>query len=275
MKIPTAIDSPVIQRARANPVELNGISKCYNIYNRPVDRLKEILWRNHRCYHREFWALKDINLSFEPGTMTALLGPNGCGKSTMLQIIAGVLQPSTGQVNVNGRVTAILELGAGFQPEYTGRENVLLYGLILGIPQDEMLSHMDEIAHFAEIGDFLDQPVKTYSSGMVVRLAYACATVVDPDILLVDEALAVGDERFQKRCLQKVYDLRCAGKTIIFVTHETSVVEWYCHRAVVMNGGKVLADGPAKEMVLLYKQLMEDPDAIAAKVFTDPVPTQR
>jgi teichoic acid transport system ATP-binding protein len=252
------------------PVELHNISKHYNIYERPIDRLKELLMRNSRCYHREFKALSDINLTFEGGTMTALLGPNGCGKSTMLQIIAGVLQPSTGSVKVNGRVTAILELGAGFQLEYTGRENAILYGLILGISQDEMRGRMDEIAEFAEIGDFLDQPVKTYSSGMVVRLAYACATVVDPDILLVDEALAVGDIRFQNRCLEKVYELRCKGKTIIFVTHETSVVEWYCHRAVVMNGGRVLADGPVKEMLPLYRQLMDDPSAIAPKVFTTP-----
>lgn len=253
------------------PVELRGIAKHYNIYDRPIDRLKEFLWRNTRSYHREFRALQDINLTFERGTMTALLGPNGCGKSTMLQIIAGVLQPTVGSVKVNGRVTAILELGAGFQLEYTGRENAIMYGMILGITQDEMAARMDEIASFAEIGDFLDQPVKTYSSGMVVRLAYACATVVDPDILLVDEALAVGDIRFQNRCLEKVYDLRCKGKTIIFVTHETSVVEWYCHRAVVMNGGHVLADGPVKEMLPLYKQLMDDPAAIAPKVFTAPV----
>lgn len=252
------------------PVELRAISKHYNIYDRPIDRLKELLLRNTKCYHREFRALTDINLTFESGTMTALLGPNGCGKSTMLQIIAGVLQPTTGSVRVSGRVTAILELGAGFQTEYTGRENAILYGLILGISEAEMHARMDEIANFAEIGDFLDQPVKTYSSGMVVRLAYACATVVDPDILLVDEALAVGDIRFQNRCLEKVYELRCKGKTIIFVTHETSVVEWYCHRAVVMNGGRVIADGPVKEMLPLYKQLMDDPSAIAAKVFTTP-----
>ncbi|MBY0359276.1 MAG: ABC transporter ATP-binding protein [Candidatus Obscuribacterales bacterium] len=252
------------------PVELHGVSKRYNIYDRPVDRLKELLWRNRRCYHREFWALRDLNLQFEKGTMTALLGPNGCGKSTMLQIIAGVLQPTTGSVSVHGRVTAILELGSGFQPEYTGRENAIMYGLILGISQEEMESHMDEIARFAEIGDFLDQPVKTYSSGMVVRLAYACATVVDPDILLVDEALAVGDVRFQKRCLDKVVELREKGKTIIFVTHETTVVEWFCHRAIVINGGKVLADGKVEEMLPLYKKLMDDPDAIAAKVFTAP-----
>lgn len=255
-----------------NPIELHGISKRYNIYERPVDRLKELLWRNQRCYHKEFWALRDLNLKFEKGTMTALLGPNGCGKSTMLQIIAGVLQPTEGKVSVNGRVTAILELGSGFQPDYTGRENAIMYGLILGISQDEMQSHMDEIAAFAEIGDFLDQPVKTYSSGMVVRLAYACATVVDPDILLVDEALAVGDVRFQRRCLDKVVELRARGKTIIFVTHETTVVEWFCHRAIVMNGGRVLADGNVDEMLPLYKKLMEDPTAIAAKVFTNPVP---
>lgn len=250
-------------------VELKGISKRYNIYQRPVDRLKEMVWRNRRCFHREYWALSDINVTFQPGSTTAILGPNGSGKSTMLQVIAGVVQPTTGHVHIGGRLTAILELGAGFQMEYSGRENVLLSGMILGVKKEEMLDKMDTIAEFAEIGEFFDQPVKTYSSGMIVRLAFAACINVDPEILLVDEALAVGDIRFQNKCVEKIDSLRRSGKTIIFVHQSPDVVRRFCDRVVILNGGRILAQGDVEEMLAIYEKLMEG-DEIAPKVFTDP-----
>jgi ABC-type polysaccharide/polyol phosphate transport system ATPase subunit len=250
-------------------VELQNISKRYNIYERPIDRLKEIAWRNRRCYHREYWALRGVDLTVEPGMTTAILGPNGSGKSTLLQIIAGVIQPTTGLCKINGRLTAILELGAGFQPEYSGRENVLLSGMILGVPKDEMLRKMDAIAEFAEIGEFFDQPVKTYSSGMVVRLAFGAAINVDPQILLVDEALAVGDSRFQQKCVKKIEGLQKNGATIIFVSHDLKAVERFCQQAVLLNGGLVLGKGAVDKIIPMYEELMEDGD-IAPKLFSTP-----
>lgn len=238
-------------------VELSNVSKRYNIYDRPIDRLKEMAWRNRRCFHREYWAVRDVNLVVEPGCTTAIMGPNGAGKSTILQLVAGVIQPTTGTVSVNGRLTAILELGAGFQMDYTGRENVLVYGMILGISRDEMLSRMDEIAAFAEIGDFFDQPVKTYSSGMIVRLAFAACINVDPEILIVDEALAVGDIRFQEKCIKKVLAMQEAGKTILFVHHSSEIVEKFCSRAVLVNDGQVVAQGLVEDIIPMYEEMME------------------
>jgi ABC-type polysaccharide/polyol phosphate transport system ATPase subunit len=249
-------------------VELKGISKKYNIYERPLDRLKEILLRNSRCYHKEYWALNDIDVAFEKGKTTALLGPNGSGKSTLLQIIARVLQPTKGELIVNGRVTAILELGAGFQMEYTGRENVLLNGMILGISQEEMFTRMDSIAEFAEIGDFFDQPVKTYSSGMIVRLAFASAISVDPEILLVDEALAVGDYRFQLKCQAKIRQMIDEGKTILFVSHDKKTVKEFCHKAILMNAGRIIAGGEVDEILSKYDQLMNQ--SYSSQIFTEP-----
>jgi len=251
-------------------VELENVSKRHNIYDRPVDRLKELLLGNRRCYHREFWALRDVSVKFEQCT-TALIGPNGAGKSTMLQLIAGVLQPTSGRLIVRGRVTAILELGAGFQPDFSGRENVLLNGMMLGISQNEMNERMERIAEFAEIGDFFDQPLKTYSSGMIIRLAFSTAISVDPDVLLVDEALAVGDERFNKKCHHKIKELQNAGKTIIFVTHSAELVEKYCQQAVLVNGGQIVAAGSVSEILPLYHRVMEDPNIYAQKKFTQPV----
>jgi ABC-type polysaccharide/polyol phosphate transport system ATPase subunit len=238
-------------------VELNDVSKRYNIYERPIDRLKEMMWRNRRCFHREYWAVRNVNLVVEPGCTTALMGPNGAGKSTILQIIAGVVQPTTGTVNVTGRLTAILELGAGFQMDYTGRENALVYGMILGISREEMLERMDEIAAFAELGDFFDQPVKFYSSGMIVRLAFAACINVDPEILIVDEALAVGDVRFQEKCIRKVHALQDSGKTIILVSHSADIVKQFCTRAVLINEGRVVEQGLVDDIVPIYDELME------------------
>ena len=252
-------------------VEVAGLSKRYNIYDRPVDRLKEIIWRNRRSYHREYWALRDIDYKFPKG-VTALIGPNGSGKSTLLQIIAGVLEPSSGTVQRHGRITAILELGAGFQPEYSGRENVILNGMILGITQEEMLNRVDEIAEFAEIGDFFDQPIKTYSSGMAVRLAFATAVTVDPEILIVDEAMAVGDQGFQIKCRNKIWALKNAGKTIIFVTHNMDMVQSWCDQAMLLNGGKMVECGAIDKVVPLYENLMDHSELIATKKFTQAKP---
>ncbi len=250
-------------------IEVKNVSKCYNIYTKPVDRLKEILCRNKYSFHQEFWALRDVSFSFPKGWTTVLLGPNGSGKSTLLQIIAGTLQASSGTVSRAGRLTAILELGAGFQPEYTGRENLILSGMLLGISPEEMRSYMPEIVSFAEIGDFIDQPVKTYSSGMVVRLAYACATAVNPDILIIDEALAVGDLRFQEKCFSKINEIQMRGTTVILVTHNTGVA-MHAHKALLLNGGQIVAEGEPELVVPAYKKLMKSGE-IAAKTFSKPV----
>lgn len=250
-------------------VEVTALSKRYNIYDKPVDRLREILWRNTRCFHREYWALRDINIQFPEG-VTALIGPNGSGKSTLLQIIAGVLEPSQGNVYRRGRITAILELGAGFQAEYSGRENVILNGMILGISQDEIMSRLDSIANFAELGDFFDQPIKTYSSGMVVRLAFATAVSVDPEILIVDEALAVGDLYFQKKCKDHIWKMKEAGKTIIFCTHDMHAVTDWCQHAVLLNGGEIVKQGAVSDVVPLFQQLMEHHELVTEKRFSNP-----
>lgn len=250
-------------------VEVSALSKRYNIYDKPVDRLREILWRNTRCFHREYWALRDINIQFPEG-VTALIGPNGSGKSTLLQVIAGVLEPSQGTVYRRGRITAILELGAGFQAEYSGRENVILNGMILGISHDEIMSRLDAIANFAELGDFFDQPIKTYSSGMVVRLAFATAVSVDPEILIVDEALAVGDLYFQKKCKDHIWNMKEAGKTIIFCTHDMHAVTDWCQHAVLLNGGEIVKQGAVKDVVPLFQQLMEHHELVTEKRFYSP-----
>lgn len=242
--------------AKPASVEVLCVSKRYKIYQKPSDRLKEIITFDKRSYHREFWALKDVSVAFPNGCLTVLLGPNGSGKSTLLQLIAGTLQATTGEVRKEGRLTAILELGAGFQHEYTGRENVFLYGLLLGITELEMQMHLPEILDFAEIGDFIDQPIKTYSSGMVIRLAYACATAVKPDVLIVDEALAVGDIRFQQKCFQKIDEMIRSGTSVILVTHDLQAAS-YAHKAVLLSKGRVILQGKPAEVIPTYRQLMD------------------
>ncbi len=257
---PTNIDSHM---------ELQDVSKRYNIYDKPTDRLKELVFRNRRSYHKEYWALKNFSHKFDRHT-TAILGANGSGKSTLLQLMAGVVQPTTGQIACRGRLTAILELGAGFQPEYTGRENALLYGMILGISEQEMKDRLDEINDYAELGDFFDQPIKTYSSGMVVRLAFACATSVDCDILLIDEALSVGDEHFKQKCLQRIYKLQENNKTIIFVSHNMVTVEDFCQTAILLNAGEVVAAGAVKDIIPQYEEIVCRKDSQAHKRFINP-----
>lgn len=251
-------------------VSVSGVSKRYNIYDRPIDRLREILVGNRKSFHREYWALRDIDIQFPQG-VTALIGPNGSGKSTLLQIIAGVLEPTNGTIVRHGRITAILELGAGFQSEYTGRENVIMNAMILGVSKTEIEKLLPSIAAFAELGDFFDQPIKTYSSGMVVRLAFATAVSVEPEILLVDEALAVGDVYFQNKCKEHIWSMKNAGKTIIFVSHDMQAVSEWCQHAVLLNGGQIVKQGAVEEVLPLYRELMTDHSLVKSKEFTLPV----
>ncbi len=243
-------------------VEFSRVSKSYSIYNAPGDRLKELATFHRRQFHQDFWALRDVSFEVVRGETFCIVGENGCGKSTLLQICAGILQPTSGTVSVNGRVAALLELGAGFNPEFSGRDNVYLNAAILGFSTKEMDRKFADIAEFAEIGDFINQPVKTYSSGMVVRLAFAVAINVDPEILLVDEALAVGDVYFRQRCLRKVHELRARGVTILFVSHATGGRE-SAGRPRALAGARP-CDGPREStdrVVSQYLAAMAEKDA--------------
>jgi lipopolysaccharide transport system ATP-binding protein len=237
-------------------VEVHGLGKRYEIYERPVDRLKQILWRGRRQFYREFWALRDVHLTLPRGEALAVVGRNGSGKSTLLQIIAGTLRPTEGRVAVRGRVHALLELGSGFNYEFTGRENVFLNGAILGLPHDEVAARFDDIASFADIGAFLDRPIKEYSTGMVVRLAFAVQVQLAPDILLVDEALAVGDEKFQRKCYARLEELQGQGVSVLLVTHSSEIVLKYCQRALLLEGGRVHGAGASKHIVDQYHALL-------------------
>ena len=232
-------------------ISVQNVSKCFKRYERPVDRLKELLLPGKK-QAREFWALKDINFEVAKGETLGIIGQNGSGKSTLLQIIAQTMEPTTGQVFVNGRISALLELGCGFNPEFTGRQNVFFNGQILGLSRSETEAKFDDIVAFAEIGNFLDQPVKTYSSGMVVRLAFAVAAHTDPKILIVDEALAVGDAKFQARCMKRIRQLKEQGVTILFVSHDSSSVKMLCDRAALIHHGRILETGNPKDVVNHY-----------------------
>jgi len=238
-------------------ITVQNASKLYRIYDKPSGRLKEILLRGRRKYHRDFWALEDVSLEIKTGEAVGVIGRNGAGKTTLLQIIAGVLQPTRGSVSVEGRVTALLELGSGFNHEYTGRENILLSGQILGFSEEEMRRRMDVIVRFAELEGFIDQPVKTYSTGMLMRLAFASAIHVDPDVLIVDEALSVGDVYFQRKSLDRMEYFRKAGKTVLFVSHEPKLVQRFCARALWLERGRVAMVGDAKEVVTSYQAFCE------------------
>jgi lipopolysaccharide transport system ATP-binding protein len=236
-------------------ISLKNISKCYKRYNRPIDRLKEILLPG-KSQAQKFWALQDINLEVAGGETLGIIGQNGSGKSTLLQIIAGTLAPTAGEVWIKGRVSALLELGSGFNPEFTGRQNVFFNGQILGLSREEIKTKFDRIAAFADIGDFIDQPVKTYSSGMVVRLAFAVVANTEPKILIVDEALAVGDAKFQARCMKRIRQLKEQGVTILFVSHDSSSVKALCQRVVLLNQGRILEVGYPKDVVNHYIALL-------------------
>jgi ABC-type polysaccharide/polyol phosphate transport system ATPase subunit len=234
-------------------IVVENVSKLYRIYDSPAGRLKEILLQGRRKYHRDFWALQDVSLEVPTGETVGIIGRNGAGKSTLLQIIAGVLQPTTGAVRVEGRTTALLELGSGFNHEYTGRENIMMSGQIQGFSEAEMLQRVDVIVQFAELEDFIDQPVKTYSTGMLMRLAFAAAIHVDPDVLIVDEALSVGDVYFQRKSLDRMEHFRKAGKTVLFVSHDPQLIQRFCTKAVWIEAGRVALAGEAREVVTSYQ----------------------
>lgn len=241
-----------------NAVEFDQVSKTYSIYESPGHRLKELAVLGRRAYHRDFRALSDLSFSIRRGEVFCIIGENGSGKSTALQMIAGILPPTSGEVRVNGRVAALLELGAGFNAEFTGRENVFLNGAIMGLSQREIEARYKDIEAFAEIGTFINHPVKTYSSGMVVRLAFAVAIHVDPEILLVDEALAVGDTYFRHRCMRKVHELRARGVTIVFVSHSSADVKAIGERALWLEHGKMKALGDIEVVLPRYLAAMSE-----------------
>lgn len=256
-------------------IRVENVSKVFHVYERPVDRLKQMLlprvgklvpgtsqsrWESSR-YSREFWALRDVSFEVAKGDALGILGRNGSGKSTLLQIIAGTLTPTTGTAQVNGRVAALLELGSGFNPEFSGRENVILNGMILGLSQKEILERFDDIAAFADIGEFIDQPVKTYSSGMMLRLAFAVQTQIHPDILIVDEALSVGDALFQKRCYQQMERLRSEGCTLLFVSHDQESVRTLTSHALLLRDGITRSYGVSSEVVLEYRRQLHDDES--------------
>lgn len=260
-------------------IDIAGVSKVFNIYEKPSDRLLQMLlprlgrvvpgkaeW-SKRQRGREFWALRDVSLQVRRGDAVGIIGRNGSGKSTLLQVIAGTLAPTTGHARVNGRIAALLELGSGFNPDFTGRENVILNGMILGLSEREVMERFDAIAGFADIGNFIDQPVRTYSSGMMLRLAFAVQTQVEPDILIVDEALAVGDALFQKRCFQQMEALRANGCTLLLVSHDQESIRTLTDHSILLRDGLVQAAGPSSDVVLEYrKQLHEDERAYYASI---------
>jgi lipopolysaccharide transport system ATP-binding protein len=243
--------------AAAEPViAIEGLGKCYEIYAKPRDRLLQTLTRGRRQFYREFWALRDVSFNIGAGEKVGIIGRNGAGKSTLLQLIAGTLSPTLGRVAVRGRVAALLELGAGFNPEFTGRENVRLNAAILGLTEREIDGRFDTIAAFADIGAFLEQPVKTYSSGMYARLAFAVAAHVEPDVMIVDETLSVGDIKFQNKCLRKLVEFAERGTTILFVTHSVEMVKSFCDRAIWLHDGKLHLEGPPSEIGRRYVNFM-------------------
>jgi lipopolysaccharide transport system ATP-binding protein len=231
---------------------VKNVSKVYRLYRKPSDRILEVLRLSRKTLHADFWAITNVSFSAERGEFVALVGPNGCGKSTLLQIVSGILPPTTGQVVTRGRVAALLELGAGFNPEFTGRENVMINGELLGLSRTAIQSALPKIEEFAGIGDFIDRPVKEYSSGMYVRLAFSTAIHVEPELLIVDEALAVGDAAFANRCVRKFRELRDRRITVLFVSHDMGLVKQLADRALFLTAGKVVADGDPKSVIDRY-----------------------
>ena len=237
-------------------ISVNDVSKMYKLYDNPMDRLKESLGLSKKKRYKEHYALDHVSFQVNKGETVGIIGTNGSGKSTILKIITGVLSPTAGNIAVNGRISALLELGAGFNGEYSRIENVYLNGSMIGFTREEIDAKLQSILDFADIGDFVYQPVKTYSSGMFVRLAFAVAINIDPEILIVDEALSVGDVFFQAKCYRKFEEFKSMGKTILFVSHDLSSIGKYCDRVVLLNKGKKLAEGGAKEMVNLYRRVL-------------------
>ena len=237
-------------------IDIQHVSKVFKLYDNPMDRLKDALGFSRKKEHFEHHALSDVSLSIGKGETVGIIGTNGAGKSTLLKIITGVLNPTEGSVSIEGHISALLELGAGFNMDYSGMENIYLNGTMNGFSREEIESRVDAILDFADIGEFVNQPVKTYSSGMFVRLAFAVAINIDPEILIVDEALSVGDVFFQAKCYKKFEDFKKMGKTILFVSHDLGSISKYCDRVILLNKGKVYASGKPKEIVDLYKKLL-------------------
>ena len=242
---------------RETAIIVRGVSKKYRLFDSAQDRLKEALHPFSKRYHREFLALNEVSFEIPRGQVVGIIGRNGSGKSTLLQIISGIVQPTNGEVIVNGLISALIELGAGFNPEFTGRDNVVLQAQIMGLSDKEIDRKVIEIESFADIGEFFDQPVKIYSSGMFVRLAFSAAINCDPDILIIDEAMAVGDVKFQALCYNKIDEFKAAGRTIIFVTHDYEAVNRHCDRAILLEAGKVIADGKPMNVIGTYLDLIE------------------
>lgn len=263
-------------------IRIEGVGKCYPVYARPLDRLRQFfaprlaraLRREAKSHYSEYWALRDVSCTIARGEQVGIVGRNGAGKSTLLQIVCGTLAPTTGTVSVNGRVAALLELGAGFNPEFSGRENVVLNAGILGLSAAQIDARMDDILAFADIGAFIEQPVKTYSSGMYMRLAFAVAIHVSPDILVVDEALAVGDEAFQRKCFARIRAIRDHGATILFVSHSAATVVESCDRAMLLDRGRLLALGDTRRVISRYQKLLYAPadkaEAVRAWILANP-----
>ena len=246
----------VATRARTEPaIRVENVGKCYRVYDAPADRLKQAVLRRWKTYGRDFWAVRGVSFEIPPGQTVGIIGRNGSGKSTMLQVIAGILTPTTGSVSVRGVLSALLELGAGFNPEFTGRENVYMAGAIMGLSRARVDALFPSIAAFADIGEFLEQPVKTYSSGMFVRLAFAVAAQVRPDVLIVDEALAVGDIFFQQKCMQFIKE-ELATTTKLVVTHDMGAIASLCDRVLVMHKGRLEFDGPPLKAIECYTKLV-------------------
>lgn len=239
-------------------IKADHLSKVYKIYERDIDRLKETFHPFHKRYSRDFFALKDVSFQIRRGENIGLIGNNGAGKSTLLKIITGVLTPTSGSITVTGRIASLLELGAGFNPELTGVENIFMNGLLMGQSREVMDAKITDIINFADIGDFINQPVKTYSSGMFARLAFAVNAFVEPDILIIDEALSVGDAFFQSKCMDKMRSMIQGGVTVIFVSHDTFAVKNLCQRAFLLQAGEIVMDGTAKDVVETYRNIMID-----------------
>ena len=233
-----------------------NISKCYEMYNKPSHRLWQTLTRGKKKFYKEFWALNGISFSIKRGECVGIIGRNGSGKSTLLQIIAGTLSPTTGDIEFNGKVAALLELGSGFNPEFTGRENIYMNGSVLGLSKKEINEKFNDITEFADIGDFIDQPVKTYSSGMTVRLAFAVQAQLDPDILIVDEALAVGDAAFQMKCISRMRNLMDSGVTVLFVSHSVQAVRSFCNWTIWLDRGEIRMKGKTSEVTSRYMEYL-------------------
>lgn len=255
-------------------IKVEGLSKCYHTYDTPRDRLKQfllpriqrMLGLSPKQYYREFWALKDVSFEVKKGETVGIVGRNGSGKSTLLQIICGTLHPTSGGVKTNGRIAALLELGSGFNPDFTGRENVYMNGAVLGLSREEVDHRFDDINAFADIGQFIEQPMKTYSSGMMVRLAFSVAINVDPEILIVDEALAVGDEAFQRKCFARIETIRDNGGTILFVHHGAQAVVQLCDRAMLFDRGEIILEGQPKTVVNQYQRFANATAEVAENI---------